>query len=151
MSDSDAQISVVSAAPAEGNAATPLIVTAPDDIASFAEDWPNWASAGSDAQAVDQGMDLVSSDSGEWFPGVAAGSEAAMALAIPADADPLISLPSADLANLGQDAATYDNAVAFAHSAVDAANMWETLSAPLGYGMPLDHIEWHFAGLLPLV
>ncbi len=133
------------------------------DSAASSDDWSNWAMAGTDVQSVDQGMDLVSGnpDSRDWFPSIAATGVVTMALASAPEGDPLVSLASAQFAGngavgsdlesgLGDSAAQRAFAPPLAAAAATHVGASDMLSMPADYGMPLDHIEWHFTGLLPL-
>jgi hypothetical protein len=158
MSESDAQTSMgaVAAASAAGTAAAPQPTATSQTVC---DDASNWAMAGADVPAVAHGLDLVSGDSGsdDWFPSVAVTAVIAMALATGPDIDPLISL--ADNAVVAPDSGLDDGAshADIRQTSLDLPNA-EThvsalyvLSMPIDHGTPLDHIEWHFTGLLPLI
>jgi hypothetical protein len=156
MSDSEASVS-----PATSSASG---LVGNDDVdASISPDtsprgqWSAWDFGATDLQPVEPGIDLMSSDSatGEWFPSVPAVQLAALTLAVEPDSDPLVDLPPSEFA---LHEGNLDDGYAFAST--DAAELTteaghgqglHTLMAPAGYGAPLDHIEWHFTGLLPLV
>jgi hypothetical protein len=109
---------------------------------------------------VAQGFDQVSGDpdNSDWFPSVATAGVIAMALAIGPDTDPLVSLSNgvAIAPESGLDDAASQSSAAlteyFPHNAIDdtPVTALDMLSLPIDHGMTLDHIEWHFAGLLAL-
>ncbi len=160
MSESDAQTSIGTIAAAV-SAAQDNNVQSNDTASLFAtqlppspDDWSNWSMAGADVQPLAGGVDLVSDNGGtdDWFPSV----NAAAVLALTPDVDPLVSIPSIDLATGG--IAGLDGSMDYAATAVayvipttEAANALHALTVPADHGMPLDHIEWHFTGLIPLV
>jgi hypothetical protein len=153
MSDSDAPVFNVSAGVVDSADGGGLVATP----ASPAALWTAWEFGAVDAQPVQSGIDLVSGDNqpGEWFPSVAAAQLGDMALAVEPDSDPLVRLPPSEFV---LHESNLDDGYAFA--AIDAGesngdgnqdHSLHALTAPADYGKPLDHIEWHFTGLLPLV
>jgi len=162
MSESDTQISMgaVATASANSTAAQPP-PTATSQAADVPDDASSWAMAGADVPAVAQGLDQVSGNSGsdDWFPSVAVTGVIAMALAIEPDIDPLVSLPDNAIvvSDGGHSEGASPASVTQAASSLDLPNAethvsaLDILSMPIDHGTPLDHIEWHFSGLLPLV
>jgi hypothetical protein len=156
MSENEASISpLTSSAGSAVVANDPVVSTTAGALPSG--QWSQWALGAVDLQSVEPGVDLVSGDSGagEWFPSVPVAELRGETLTMDANSDPLVSLPPAEFA---LHETNLDDGYAFAssegvESGGDAGHDHSVhgLMAPADYGVPLDHIEWHFTGLLPLV
>ncbi len=162
MSDSDASNSIepgIAANPPadalgrEADADAAATLAAPAVASDPAGEWDQ---AGADAPPLSTlGFDTMSAGTEDWFPGDPAGPLASAILADEAE-DPLVSLPCENLAaSRLQGGALDDSAGASGFAQPDAyasagLRPLDVLVGPPDYGMPVDHIEWHFAGLLNL-
>lgn len=160
MSDSDASNSVElgMAANASGDtlgrdAGAAASQAAPAMAADPAGEWDQ---AGTDPAPISTlGFDTMSAGTDDWFPGAASGLPAHATLMDEAD-DPLVSLPCENLAASRLQGGALDDGGGLSGFAQPDANASaglrsvDVMVGPSDYGMPVDHIEWHFASLLNL-
>lgn len=153
MSETDSASSSSSGAAFGGEASA--LVTVSQDAASGNEGWSDWAWAESDSHPAAAGVDMVSGDHDtvDWFPSSPADGRLTATLLSNDNTDPLVDLPPSDFAQAAEGLDDGD-AAHFASSepvSQDAVLAWDALHHPIDHSMPLDHVEWQFSGLLPLV